>query len=190
MAVVKVLEPRKNSSMRTGRHDPRPASLAASYYTWGRGKQRGEMRGEWYGPDGPQTWDEVNHWAREQSAQHPYTFKIILSAEAGAELDAQAWQRVMQRQTVFSQWRLITNTDTDNHHAHVIVFGDQVYGLKHDKILDRESFFPWWNGLKKAIAQEERQYHVEQERRQEQERLAELRRREEARERSLREIGL
>ena len=55
MAVVKVLEPRKNVSARTGRHDARPASLAASYYTWGRGRQREEMRGEWYGPGGPQT---------------------------------------------------------------------------------------------------------------------------------------
>lgn len=190
MAVVKVLAPRKNVSARTGRPDARPASLAASYYTWGRHPERGETRGEWYGPDGPQTWDEVNHWAREQSAAHRYTFKIILSAEAGAELDARAWQRVMRQQAAFSDWRLVTNTDTDNHHAHVIVFGDVVHGKKHDKILDRETFMPWWNGLKKAIAREEQQYHREQQRQQEQELAEERRRREEERERSLQEIGL
>ncbi len=179
MAIVKVLQPRKNYSAKTGRRDSRPASLAASYYTWGRTRQRETMRGEWYGPDGPQTWEQVNHWAHEQSAQHRYTFKIVLSAEAGAELDAAAWQRIMQSQTAFAEWRLIQNDDTDNRHAHVIVFGDRVYGQKHDKILDHKAFMPWWKGLMQSIREEEQQYQDEQ-----------RRQREDARERSLREIGL
>lgn len=179
MAIVKVLEPRKNVSTKTGKRDSRAATLAVTYYTWGRGTQRETARGEWYGPDGPQAYEDIRGWARTQAREHDYTFKIVLSAEAGADLDALAWQRIMQSQSIFSDWRLITNADTDNRHAHVVVFGDRVYGTKGDKILEGRAFKPWFAGLRAQIKQEEQQYRADL-----------RRRREEERERSLREIGL
>lgn len=179
MAIVKVLNPRRNYSAKSGRRDSRPATLAITYYTWGQSTQRELARGEWYGPDGPQTWDDVHAWARGQAREHAYTFKIVLSAEAGADLDAQAWQRIMQSQSIFTDWRLVTNADTDNRHAHVVVFGDRVFGAKGDKILESRTFKPWFAGLRAQIKQEEQQYHADL-----------RRRREEERERSLQEIGL
>ena len=179
MAIVKVVAPRKNVSAKTGKRDSRAATLAVTYYTWGRGTQRQAARGEWYGPDGPQTYEDVRGWARKQAREHDYTFKIVLSAEAGADLDAPAWQRVMRSQSVFTDWRLIANADTDNRHAHVVVFGDRAYGAKKDKILESRVFKPWFAGLRAQINREEQQYHADL-----------LRRREEERERSLQEIGL
>jgi hypothetical protein len=161
MPIVKVLKPRKNFSTRTGRRSHQAARRAASYYRWGLSRQSEIARGEWYGPQGPQTWEQVDEWIREQSAQHPYTYKLILSTVDDVDLDDATWQRIMAGQQEFADWRLIPHDDTNNQHAHVIVFGDRAYGRSADKIMPRERFMPWWRGMLRQIEREEQQYQRE-----------------------------
>lgn len=162
MAIVKVLRPRKNYSGKTRHRSSQAATRAGEYYTWGREYQReygdGLERGTWYGPAGKQTWEQVQTWAQAESMVHPYTFKLVLSCKGGVPMDGKAWQQIMASQREFADWRVIGHADTGYRHAHVLLFGDQVYGQAHDKILATKAFREWFAGLRGEISRRELEY--------------------------------
>ncbi len=166
MAIVKVLRPRKNFSVKGGHRTSQAATRAGEYYTWGREYRRaygdGEARGEWYGPEGKESWEDVEAWARQQSLAHPYTFKLVLSCKGGVRLEAEAWRRVMASQRVFADWRVICHADTAYRHAHVLCFGDRVYGERGEKVVPPREFRPWFEALRHEISVLERQAEREQ----------------------------
>lgn len=134
------------------------------YYGYGIREENPEQlpRGEWYSPHGWEKHGDVINWATGNARQHKYTYTILLSVKDGRMLDDD-FTRAMQAGGVFADWRLITHTDTDHDHAHVITFRDET--------LSREQFDEWRGQVGDYLQQ------AEELRLQEAERLAEEQRR-------------
>ncbi len=129
------------------------------YCTYERGSR--EQRGIWYGPEGRQSYQQVRTWSQEQSHEHKYMYTLVLSVREGIEIQPEDFCRVMEADRQFEDWRLIEHTNTDNRHAHVIVFTD--------KTLRRNELMQWQRDTCRQLGEIERQYELQMQREQQSE---------------------
>ena len=131
----------------TGRRTSTPARRAALYYAYGRQREdrlAGRQRGAWLKPDGTVTdHEEVMAWIRAEAPQHRYTFQGLLSVPEGA-LPGPAFCQALRRGGQIDSWRLITHTDTQHRHAHVLWFGDER--------LKKDHFLAWQQAVRAELA--------------------------------------
>ncbi len=133
---------------KTNRNVSQNAARKVRYCTYERNSR--EQRGIWYGPDGAQSYPAVRAWAREESQSHKYVYELLLSVREGVEARPEDFRRVMEADDRFEDWRLIEHENTDNRHAHVVVFTD--------KTLRRNEVMQWQRETCQRLAEVERQY--------------------------------
>ena len=143
----------KENRTPTGRRTATPAKHAALYIAYGKERQaqiEQRMRGQWLGPDGKaRSHEAVMAWAREKALQHRYTFQAILSVPEG-DLTPEAFCQAMQQGRQIDDWMLMTHSDTEHSHAHVLFF--------QDKRIEKERFLAWQAEIRaELVLQEQKQ---------------------------------
>ena len=118
---------------KTGRPTATKVTRTVQYYGYGRSSQTNtgqSLRGDWFGPSGQTTHQEVLGWARMAARANSHTFQLLLSVREG-KLQAADYQQIMdncadllQRAHV-TDYRLIAHEDTAHNHAHCLFFADQ-----------------------------------------------------------------
>ncbi len=143
--------------LKSNRNVSHNAKRRVWYCTYERDSR--DQRGIWYGPAGQQAYQQVRDWAKEQSHDHKYMYTLVLSVRDGIEAQPQDFCRVMEADGRFEDWRLIEHTNTDNRHAHVMVFTD--------KTLRRDELMQWQRETCRQLEQVELQYQLQMQQQQE-----------------------
>jgi hypothetical protein len=100
-----------------------------NYVAYGQQRLRQEMspRGIWFDEHGAtQAHPNILQWAKQQSLSRDYevAYQLLLSTRAGG-LSAADFNRAIQaggQIVATDSWRLMRHEDTNNQHAHVVLF--------------------------------------------------------------------
>lgn len=108
---------------RTKKGNPTSRKARNSFLYYDR--KRNVERGVWHSQNGAVSTPDVLTWTADSALTMPYTYTLVLSVR-DADLTPEQFQKVMHTvRDEINDFRLITHSDTEHTHAHVLVFSDK-----------------------------------------------------------------
>jgi hypothetical protein len=118
---------------KTGRPTATKVARTVQYYSYGRSSEvdtEQSLRGEWFGPSGQTTHQEVMVWAKMAARANSHTFQLLLSVREG-KLEETDYQQIVDNcadlleRAHVTDYRLIAHEDSAYNHAHCLFFAEQ-----------------------------------------------------------------
>ena len=152
-----------------GRRSYKPIRNFIRYLTLGRlaeqSDQRQQVRGVWLDQTGrSRSQQQVEQWAKQKvhQLQYDHAYQLLLSTGKGG-LSSADFNTALQAGSAISrvyEWHLMSHTDTDNQHAHAILFRREP--------LTKQTYLAWQQTMQQTLDKRQMQRLLDQEQSREQ----------------------
>jgi hypothetical protein len=135
----------------TGRPSATAVRHLTMYLAYGRGRPQEQrersLRGLWHDQSNTiQYHRDVLSWVEDLAKQNRFTYQFILSAKGQSLYEEQYNDALYSGGDLFSEWRLISHSDSRHAHAHVLAFDDR------EILINDPQFQSWCQRVREALA--------------------------------------